>query len=54
MCLINSSEYDIYTQYKAIDNHSDIYVYDELGEDLLQAYWKVAIQIAEQEGKKND
>lgn len=22
--------------------------------DLLQAYWKVAIQIAEQEGKKND
>lgn len=45
--LING-QYDIYTQYKAIDNHSDIYVYDELGEDLLQAYWKVAIQIAEE------
>lgn len=45
--LING-QYDIYTQYKAIDNYSDIYVYDELGEDLLQAYWKVAIQIAEQ------
>lgn len=45
--LING-RYDIYTQYKAIDNYSDICVYDELGENLLQAYWKVAIQIAEQ------
>lgn len=45
--LING-QYDIYTQYKAIDNYSDIYVYDELGEDLLQAYWKVAIQIAKE------
>lgn len=51
--LING-RYDIYTQYKAIDNYSDICVYDELGENLLQAYWKVAIQIAEQEGKQND
>ena len=45
--LING-QYDIYTQYKAIDNYSDIYVYDELEEDLLQAYWKVAIQIAKE------
>ncbi|MDU1602504.1 MAG: hypothetical protein E6845_06025 [Clostridium sp.] len=28
--------------------------YKYLGNDLLKAYWKVAIQIAEQEGKKND
>lgn len=45
--LING-RYDIYTQYKAIDNYSDICVYDELGENLLQAYWKVAIQIAKE------
>ncbi|WP_321993210.1 hypothetical protein [Clostridium butyricum] len=50
--LING-RYDIYTQYKAIDNYSDICVYDELGENLLQAYWKVAVQIAEQEVQAN-
>ena len=45
---LTNGQYDIYTQYEAIDDHSDIYVYDELGEDLLQVYWKVAIQIAKE------
>lgn len=47
----NSLEYDVFSGESFFKEKS---YYEKLGTDLLKAYWKVAVQIAEQEGKKND
>jgi hypothetical protein len=45
-------EYQIMTAYKTIDNYRDFWFHERLGNDLLQAYWKVALEIAKEEIKE--
>lgn len=47
----NSLEYDVFSGESFFKEKS---YYEKLGTDLLKAYWKVAIKIAEQEVQTND
>lgn len=45
-------QYEIMTAYKAIDAYKDFYINDKLGTDLLQAYWRIALEIAKESVKQ--
>ena len=48
---IGIGEYDIKTL-PLVDGIYENDIYEDLGDDLLQAYWKVAIEIAERETRQ--